>query len=172
MKQLKPLLCWLCILVASFTGPLFAQDSAVKHLDRESPELYQSFFFFCEEFSKWVEDLGTKEPERKADVVRAAAKYLRISSSEFAGLTQVGGAVADRVRKSREAAQSYAAETSRNHAEVNAAELRRHDTERLSAIQDGISGVQRVLSPGSWEALHRYINEEHRLHTRVFDKAQ
>ena len=168
--RLELLLRRVYLVLACSVMTAFAQDASVKHLETESPELYQSFFFFCEEFSKWVDDLGAKEPQRKGEVVRAAAKYLRIRSSEFADLSQISGGVADRVRKSRAALELYLADKSRSRPDGASAELQRFDAERLSAIQDGISGAQRVLSPASWEALRRYINEQHIKHTRVFNK--
>ena len=64
--------------------------------------------------------------------------------------------------------KSYVDTTRSKKEQLDPAILRQFDQSKLDLINAAVHQMNATLTPVSWAGIHAYINDEHRLHTRVF----
>ncbi len=134
------------------------------HPAQDSPELYTSFFFFVEDFGKWTDArVAAADPSDKTRISNSRARLLGIPAGDFAQLQIISTQVAAQLRTASSDSQSYV-ESARRTGSVDRAVLANFHSRRGQIVQSGAEQLKTSLSPAGWQALHRYINNQHRQH--------
>ena len=120
-----------------------------------------------------VDDKKAKDPEGGARNEKAVAHLLRIQDADFRKVSDVAHEFVIDLGKWQNDLKFYVDAVRAKKHEPDSAVLMQFDQRKVDLIDAAVQRLKTTLSPQSWAGLHIYINEEHRLHTRVFEfKAQ
>jgi hypothetical protein len=134
------------------------------HPAPDSHALYTSFFFFVEDFAKWTDArVEAANPGDQARILNSSAKLFGITAADFAQLKIIANQSTANLRAVGDQAHAYV-ESVKGDRSVNHAVLASFHNQREQIVQSGVDQLKTSLSPSGWEALHRYINNQHRQH--------
>ena len=136
-------------------------------LQKDHPELYSSFFFFVEDFSKWLDARVTQIPANKTKLMQSAARYLKVDPSELPKLTAFCRSVAATLRQIGGDGQKYWDGEQKLQHSPDAEKMRQFSVKRQAAIQAGIDQLKNQLSKASWDGVYAHINGKHRASIRL-----
>jgi hypothetical protein len=142
--------------------PRLALAQKEPDLQPDDPELYYSFIFFMEDFGKWLDANNQQRPAHKADLMRSAARYLKVDANELPKLVATCSTLAATIRQLENQARSDAQIAFKNGNPPDYPARQAFAAKRQAAIQDATSQIQAALSHGSWDRLRSHINGEHR----------
>jgi hypothetical protein len=144
--------------------PRAEQQRKRAHPALDSQALYTSFFFFVEDFAKWTDArVEAATPGDKARVLNSSARLFGITAADFAQLRIIATQSTAGLRAVGEQAHAYV-ESAKGNRSVNHAALADFHNQRVQIVQSGVDQLKTSLSPAGWQALHRYINNQHRQH--------
>jgi hypothetical protein len=139
-----------------------AQAQAPATLPPDHPDVYYSFFFFMEDFGKWLDLRATQAPERREALFASAARYLKVDAKELPALTSACQSVASSLRQINRDAHQYRTRIIAAGGKPDPAVTESYEASRQAAIQTGTLEIRSALSPASWSGLHSHINGTHR----------
>ena len=128
----------------------------------DHPEVYHSFFFFMEDFGKWLDNRAQQDPANKAKLMESAARYLKVDVSELPKVVGACQSVASKLRQIDIEAHQYWIGESVNRRTPDSGKLSSFAVQRQTAIDDGTDQLKQVLSSAGWNGLRSHINGEHR----------
>lgn len=147
--------------------PLGAQPGTV--VPPDDPRLYQAFLDFHHEFSNMIRSRKATRSTDGAKLERGLARKVRVKPEEFEKVTAIAEEFVKQRTNWQEELKAYVADARSRNEERCAAALREFDQRRTQLIDNAVERLKTTLSPESWAGLHAYINDEHRLHVRVFE---
>ena len=131
-------------------------------LPADDPRVYSSFFFFMETFASWLDTRVAAVPASRTKLMQSAARYLNVDVSELPKVSATCQLVAAKLRQIGVSARQYWEVESNSHRAPDVTRVRDFEAQRQSAIQDGISELQRELSTSGWNGLREHVNGVHR----------
>lgn len=149
-------------------GLVLAQQSGATPLAPDSAELYTAFFYFHDDFSRWLDQTKAAAPAVAGPVSAAqaldlsVAAHFKIDNADLGKMTGVTQSVMAQFKIIDRDWQTYFNSRAKYEQFPDPATLQQFAQRRSQAAMDGVSQLQKVLSPSSWTGLHDYINNIHR----------
>lgn len=145
---------------------LNAQQSG-SALPVEDPRLYQVFFNFHNTVSLAIQSKKAQDPVGSDKEEKGFAHKLRIKPGELQVVTSIAQGFVKDLAKWQDGLKSYVDQVRSQKQQPDPAVLRQFDQQKQQLVDAAVHRLSTALSRGSWQGLHAYINDEHRLHTKL-----
>ena len=128
----------------------------------DHPEVYFSFFYFHDDFSRWLEGRLAAYPVRASTLTQGAAKMLRVDQTELATISSVSRSVVAQLSALHAEVKAYSDQARANRLALDPATLQQFQARRQQLIAAGVQQLTTTLTSAGWSGLHAYINDVHR----------
>ncbi len=137
----------------------------------DSPELYFLYFHFHDRVNSSIQAKKV-QPASSETTLSTSEKYfarrLAIDPEELAKVSGIVHQFVVDLEKWNKDLKDLVANVQEQGGQVEQATLETYDQRKLSLIAASVAQLQGILTPASWNGLHSYINEQHRLGTRKY----
>ena len=158
-----------CAVLLLFSPPtVHAQTGNPAVFAADSTELFDSFFRFHDDFSRWADKQKQDKAKGFETIDDDVARHLKIDRNEIPNLNGVTQSVMADLAKIDRDFQDYANRRAKYDLTPEPAMMQQFAARRQKAIQDGIDRLKKNLSPSGWVAIRDYTNNVHRLRFRRF----
>lgn len=156
----------LCVL--AMVAPLAAQvPSGSTFLPPDDPMLYAAFFAFEADLGQMLEQKRAIDPQNGPRNERWMAKTLRVQQTELGVVHEISWRLVGELADWQEQLKVYVEKARADGGTVDPKAMNQFDQLRRGLIESAVQTLAAKLSPGSWEGIRKYVNDEHRMHTKV-----
>jgi len=152
------------LVVALLLQSAAAQSSIATAVPRSGdPEVYASFFYFHDDFAKWIEERTKADNTHGMKLTQTAGALQKIQVTELPTVTTVSREVIKDLAKVQADRRKFVDQSKTQKKTPDPSTLREYQLQRNLIILSGVLKLRRTLSPASWAGLDSYINTQHRL---------
>jgi hypothetical protein len=160
---------WTMVALTAVSFVHINAQSAGSTLPREDPNLYLMFFDFHYNLSLALEQKKANDFKAGANAEKAVAQFLKVKPTELYKVTEISRGVMAGLARANTDLKAFVDQARAGGREPDSATLQTYDQHRANLIETAVNQLKEDLSSESWNGLHAYINEQHRLHTRLLE---
>jgi len=138
----------------------------------DHPEVYYSFLAFHDDFSRWLEQRNLANPAGAVRRAQAAARRFGVPEGELPKIALVSRNAAVELQALAAEMRVFIDQKRPDRQRPERAAFQQFEARRQQIIASAVGQLRTTLTAEGWHALHRYINEQHRLSMRQLKAAR